>query len=162
MNRRAAGSRSRSITVPRRRGDEPVSLWTPLSRYATVPRRRGDEPGIRTGIYERRGLFPAGAGMNRSNQAPPKPRTAVPRRRGDEPGRSEEGPAAGDEPKDDRLFPAGAGMNRAEDVWRQEGRASVPRRRGDEPAPPNWKPGVDSVPRRRGDEPMLRCSWDIH
>ena len=66
MNRAKLKHNARLMSVPRPRGDEPVSVHLGIEAY---------------------GVFPAHAGMNRSVPCGTTTRLCVPRPRGDEPGR---------------------------------------------------------------------------
>ena len=105
-----------------------------LPRGGRVPRPRGDEPNAYACVPAPGFVFPARAGMNRSEESRSTKRASVPRPRGDEPRRIAHPRAGkplrvprprGDEPTSPRpgqdppaepprphVFPARAGMNR--------------------------------------------------
>ena len=167
-----------STTVPRRRGDEPLSppCWNRSPAGAgmnrgsqsgecahrldpCVPRRRGDEPAMNRPLRgsrlvpRRRGDEPTIGSICQGS---------VPRRRGDEPlpsclmhGQTSFPAGAGMNRSIDPgsmikdPFPAGAGMNRI-GICRVPFPAGAGMNRGRTGVP------EESVPRRRGDEPDIR------
>ena len=85
MNRSSSPVEADQGGVPRARGDEPESADACSGASRRVPRARGDEPQIQCFPYPSAVVFPAHAGMNRSDRISVCLPRSVPRARGDEP-----------------------------------------------------------------------------
>ncbi len=175
INRLVSGESLRAITVPRRRGDQPLRLWDKNSALDRSPQARGSTELAGRALQ---GVipFPAGAGINRARQLQTAERTPVPRRRGDQPIpqtrrgvqqlRSPQARGSTVSPGCGAgigtPFPAGAGINRSHARPVRPPR-SVPRRRGDQPNPPAGAAclGPRSPQARGSTAPALPRLWNL-
>ena len=168
MDRRGGVEGGGQHRFPRRRGDGPSPVGARSHRSWFSPQARGWTRAPAS-PRRRRGVFPAGAGMDRSCASCWTASTSFPRRRGDgppRPGSPRTGctfspQARGWTPRWSRcprragVFPAGAGMDPA----RRDPsccRRSFPRRRGDGPLGHGGSPSGRVFPAGAG---MDLCGW---